>query len=202
LLAVVGLYLLSVRGGWVVSPYDLIVLAGAFMWAVHVHLIAKYAARVGPVRLAMFQFAICGLLSTAVALLFEPISLSGIGDGMWAILYGSFLSVGLAYTLQVVAQRTANPTHAVIIMSLEGAFAALGGWLMLSEMLAPRDLIGAGLMLAGMFISQIFGVVYKLWGVIVTRHRKHEPTPTTTFLMLPLCKIKNHKHGWLGCMST
>lgn len=157
LLAVVGLYLLSVRGGWVVSPYDMVVFAGAFVWAVHVHLIAKYSALVGPVRLALSQFAICGLLSMGVALLFEPISLSGVGDGIWAILYGSFLSVGLAYTLQVVAQRTANPSHAVIIMSLEGAFAALGGWLVLSEVLAPRDIIGAGLMLLGMLISQFFG---------------------------------------------
>jgi len=157
LLAVIGLYLLSVRGGWVVSPYDMIVLAGAFLWAIHVHLIAKYAAPVGPVRLAMLQFAICGFLSLLTALLFEPISLSGIGDGLWAILYGSFLSVGLAYTLQVIAQRDANPSHAVIIMSLEGAFAALGGWLVLSEVLAPRDLLGAGLMLLGMLISQFFG---------------------------------------------
>ena len=157
LLAVIGLYLLSVRGGWVVSPYDMIVLAGAFLWAIHVHLIAKYAAPVGPVRLAMLQFAICGFLSLLTALLFEPISLSGIGDGLWAILYGSFLSVGLAYTLQVIAQRDANPSHAVIIMSLEGAFAALGGWLVLNEILAPRDMIGAGLMLLGMLISQFFG---------------------------------------------
>jgi drug/metabolite transporter (DMT)-like permease len=157
LLAVAGLYLLSVREGWVVSPYDLVVLGGAFVWAVHVHLIARYSALVGPVRLAFSQFLICGLLSLVVAVLFEPITSSGIGDGIWALLYGSFLSVGLAYTLQVVAQRTANPSHAVIIMSLEGAFAALGGWLLLSEVLAPRDLIGAGLMLAGMLISQFFG---------------------------------------------
>jgi len=157
LLAVVGLYLLSVRGDWVVSPYDLVILAGAFMWAVHVHLIARYSALVGPVRLAMAQFAICGLLSLIVAGLFEPINLSGVGDGIWTILYGSFLSVGLAYTLQVVAQRTANPSHAVIIMSLEGAFAALGGWLVLREALAPRDLVGAGLMLVGTLISQFLG---------------------------------------------
>jgi len=157
LLAVVGLYLLSVRGSWEVSPYDLVVLAGAFMWAVHVHLIARYSPRVGPVRLAFAQFTICGLLSLGVAFLFEPIALSGITDGIWTILYGSFLSVGLAYTLQVVAQRTVNPSHAVIIMSLEGAFAALGGWLILNEVLAPRDLAGAGLMLAGMLISQFLG---------------------------------------------
>ena len=157
ILAVIGLYLLSVRGGWVVSPYDMIVLAGAFVWAIHVHLIARYSALVGPVRLAMLQFAICGFLSLLTALVFEPISFSGISDGLWAILYGSFLSVGLAYTLQVVAQRDANPSHAVIIMSLEGAFAALGGWLVLNEILAPRDLLGAGLMLMGMLISQFFG---------------------------------------------
>jgi drug/metabolite transporter (DMT)-like permease len=157
LLAVVGLYLLSVRGGWVVSSYDLIVFAGAFVWAIHVHMIAKYSALIGPVRLAMSQAAICGLLSLIVGVLFEPITLSGVRDGIWTILYGSILSVGLAYTLQVVAQRTANPSHAVIIMSLEGAFAALGGWLILGEVLAPRDLIGAGLMLTGMLISQFFG---------------------------------------------
>lgn len=157
LLAVVGLYLLSVRGGWAVSPYDLIVFAGAFVWAVHVHMIAKYSTLVGPVRLALSQAAICGLLSLVVGIIFEPITLSGVRDGIWTILYGSILSVGLAYTLQVVAQRTANPSHAVIIMSLEGAFAALGGWLILGEVLAPRDMIGAGLMLTGMLISQFFG---------------------------------------------
>lgn len=156
-LAVIGLYLLSVRGGFVVSPYDLVILAGAFVWAVHVHLIARYSARVGPIRLAALQFAICGLLSMLTALIFEPISLSGIIDGIYPILYGSFLSVGLAYTLQVVAQRTANPSHAVIIMSLEGAFAALGGWLVLQEVLTARDLLGCALMLGGTLVSQFLG---------------------------------------------
>jgi len=155
-LAVVGLYLLSVRGGWEASTHDLIVLAGAFAWAIHVHLIAKFAHQVGAIRLAMLQFAICGLLSLLVALVAEPIAIDAIGKGAWAIIYGSFLSVGLAYTLQVVAQRTANPTHAVIIMSLEGVFAALGGWLLLNEELGLRGAIGAGLMLFGTLISQFF----------------------------------------------
>ena len=157
LLAVIGLYLLSVTSGFVVSPYDLIVLAGAFVWAVHVHLIAWYSGKIDPIRLAIFQFAICGLLSAIVALIFEPINLAGIKAGLWPILYGAFLSVGVAYTLQVVAQRTANPSHAVIILSLEGAFAALGGWLILREGLTPRAILGCGLMLMGMFVSQIFG---------------------------------------------
>jgi len=157
LLAAVGLYLLSVRGGFNISPYDLIVLAGAFVWAGHVHLIGRFSGLVGPIRLAILQFAICGFLSTVAALLFESVSLSNIVGGIWPILYGSFLSVGLAYTLQVVAQRTAQPAHAAIILSLEGAFAALGGWLVLHEMLTLRDLAGCVLMLGGMLVSQFVG---------------------------------------------
>lgn len=156
-LAVVGLYFLSVRRGFSVSPYDLIVLAGAFIWAGHVHLIDRYAGQVGPVRLAIFQFAITGVLSGIIALVTEPIELNGIVAGIWPILYGAFLSVGLAYTLQIVAQRRADPAHAAIILSLEGAFAALGGWLILQETLGVRGLVGCGLMLAGTLVSQLVG---------------------------------------------
>lgn len=154
LLAVVGLYLLSVTSGFSISPYDLIVLAGAFVWAGHVHMIDRYADQVGPVRLAIAQFAITGLLSGLVALVFETVTWSSITAGIGPILFGAFLSVGLAYTLQIVAQRTADPTHAAIILSLEGAFAALGGWLVLHEFLSLRGLLGCGLMLAGTLVSQ------------------------------------------------
>ncbi len=70
------------------------------------------------------------------------------------ILYGGLCSVGIAYTLQVVVQKTAHPAHAAIILSLEGAFAVLGGWLILGELLSLRGLIGCALMLAGMIVSQ------------------------------------------------
>ena len=161
ILAVFGLYFLSVRENFSMSLYDLIVLAGAFLWAVHVHLIARYSGKVGPLRLSVFQFAVCGLLSGLVALIFETTTLGSLQDGIWTILYGSFLSVGLAYTLQVVAQRTADPAHAVVILSLEGAFAALGGWLVLGEILSLRDLLGSGLILVGILISQFFGSLRK-----------------------------------------
>ena len=156
-LAVPGLYLLSVQADFTISSYDLVVLGGAFLWAVHVHLITRYAGQVGPLRLAVMQAAVCGILSGLAALLFENISFAGIVDGIWPILYGAFLSVGVAYTLQVVAQRTADPTHAVIILSLESVFAGLGGWIVLQEVLSIRDLIGSGLMLGGIFVSQLFG---------------------------------------------
>jgi drug/metabolite transporter (DMT)-like permease len=157
LLAVAGLYLLSVRGGFSVSPYDLIVLGGAFLWAVHVHLIARYSDQVGPIRLSVLQFAVCGVLSAVTALAFEELSAAGIAGGMGAILYGSFLSVGLGYTLQVVAQRKANPSHAVIILSLEGVFAAIGGWLVLNEVLSIRDGLGCLFIFCGTLVSQFWG---------------------------------------------
>ncbi len=156
-LAVAGLYLLSMRENFTVSGYDLVVLAGAFIWAVHVHLIARYSDRIGPIRLSVFQFSVCGVLSSATALVFETPGLENVTDGLWPILYGSFLSVGLAYTLQVVAQRTADPSHAVVILSMEGAFAALGGWLVLEEILLVRDLVGSGLILIGVLTSQLLG---------------------------------------------
>ena len=161
ILAVSGLYFLSVRENFSMSLYDLIVLAGAFLWAVHVHLISRFSDQVGPLRLSVMQFAVCGLLSVCAAFLFETPSAADIAGGLWPILYGAFLSVGLAYTLQVVAQRTADPTHAVVILSLEGVFAALGGWLVLGEVLSLRDLLGSGLILVGMLISQFFGSLRK-----------------------------------------
>jgi drug/metabolite transporter (DMT)-like permease len=156
-LAVFGLYLLSVRGDLSLSRYDLIVLAGAFAWAVHVLLIARYAAEIGPIRLAVFQFLICGLLSVIAAILFETIVFSDIWQGVWPLLYGSFLSVGVAYTLQVVAQRRADPAHAVVILSLEGVFAALGGWLILGEIFSIREIFGSLLILLGVLVSQFLG---------------------------------------------
>ena len=157
LMAAGGLYLLSVKAGFEISPYDLVVLAGAFVWAGHVHLVDRYGGLVGPLRLSIGQFVVCGALSIIAAIFFEEVNLASLSDGLYPILYGAFLSVGLAYTLQVVAQRTADPSHAVIILSLEGAFAALGGWIVLQEVLTPRDLLGSGLMLAGVLCSQIFG---------------------------------------------
>ena len=156
-LAIPGLYLLSVQANFTISSYDLTVLGGAFLWAVHVHLITRFTEQVGPLRLAVIQAGVCGVLSGIAALIFEPVSFAGILDGLWPILYGAFLSVGIAYTLQVFAQRTADPTHAVVILSLESVFAGLGGWLLLSEIFSVKDLIGSGLMLVGMLVSQLFG---------------------------------------------
>jgi drug/metabolite transporter (DMT)-like permease len=85
----------------------------------------------------------------------EVVTPQGLRAAAIPILYAGLLSTGVAYTLQVVAQRRAHPSHAAIILSLEAVFAAIGGWLMLDEMLNSREFLGCALMLGGMLLSQI-----------------------------------------------
>lgn len=155
ILAAIGLYFLSVREGFTISSGDLLVLISAFLWAGHVHIIGWFSGRIYPIKLACFQFLVCSVLSLIVAVFREVISLEKLLQATVPILYGGLVSVGIAYTLQVVAQKNAHPTHAAIILSLETVFAVLGGWLILGETLALRGLIGCALMLSGMLLSQI-----------------------------------------------
>jgi drug/metabolite transporter (DMT)-like permease len=154
--AATGLYLLSVRQGLSLDRGDALVLAGAFFWAVHVLVIGWWTSRVNAIELAALQFAICSALSLLVAVLFETITPEGITGAAIPILYGGLFSVGIAFTLQVVAQRDAAPTATAILLSLEAVFAALGGWALLGETLSWRGLAGCALMLAGVLTSQLW----------------------------------------------
>ncbi|MDQ7834372.1 MAG: DMT family transporter [Humidesulfovibrio sp.] len=158
LAAAVGLYLLSVNEDFTIAYGDVLELIGAVFWAGHVLLIGRLSPGMDAtdaVKLASAQFAVCSLLSLGVAAATEPMALAGIGAAAVPILYGGLMSVGVAYTLQVVAQRDANPAHAAIILSLEAVFAAVAGYFVLDEVLALRALVGCGLMLGGMLVSQL-----------------------------------------------
>ncbi len=154
-LAAAGLYLLSAAGSLgAVNPGDALVALSAVFWTVHVLLIDRLAKRIDPVKLASGQFAWCSLFSLAVAAAVEPVALSSIRAAALPILYGGLGSVGIAYTLQVVAQKDAPPAHSAIILCLEGVFATAGGVLILSEPLGLRGLAGSALMLGGMLATQ------------------------------------------------
>jgi len=161
-LATAGLYLLSVKGDFTIAYGDLLVLAGAFMWAIHVLIIDRLSPKNSALKIAFIQFAACSLLSFVTAVFVETIQVKNMVDAALPIFYGGCISVGIAYTLQVVAQKNAHPAHASILLSLEAFFAALGGWMMLDELLSPREMTGCAMMLSGMLLSQ-------LWGYIRTR---------------------------------
>lgn len=157
-LAMAGMYLLSVTESMSIGKGDLLVLASAFFWAAHVIVVGKLTrgiAAVDAVILSSIQFATCSLASLAGAVVVEDITLAGLRGGIIPLLYGGLMSVGVAYTLQVVAQRDARPAPAAIILSLEAVFAVLTGWLLLGETLTLQALIGCALMLGGMIWSQI-----------------------------------------------
>lgn len=154
MLAVVGMYLLSITESLTINFGDMLVLIGAFFWAAHVVIIGIMSPKVNALKLALIQYVVCAVLSIIVALAVESNTWDGIFQAAIPILYGGILSVGIAYTLQVIAQKKASPAHAAIILSLEAVFAAIGGWLVLDEQLGYRAIIGCGLMLLGMLVAQ------------------------------------------------
>jgi len=154
-LGIVGLFLLSVTEQLTIGLGDSLVLAGAFFWAGHVILVGWLIKRIDVGTLAFLQFTTCAILSFLTALVVEDIRIDGIVAAAGPILYGGFISVGIAYTLQLIGQRRTPPSHAAVILGLEAVFAAVGGWAILNETLSSRALVGCSLMLAGVIVSQL-----------------------------------------------
>ena len=154
-LAVAGLYLLSITESFTIARGDLFILIGAFFWTIHVLLIGYLARRANPIYIACIQFIVCSILSLLAAVPFETITLPALRAAALPILYSGIFSAGVAFTLQVVCQRTSPPAHAAIVMSLETVFAALSGYLILHERLTPRDLAGCTLMFAALIVVQL-----------------------------------------------
>ncbi|QQO09318.1 DMT family transporter [Breznakiella homolactica] len=147
-----------------INPGDVLIAAGAVFWACHVLVIDRLVKTIDPIILSSAQFAWCSLFSSVTAGLTESVSWGSVFAGIIPILYGGLCSVGIAYTLQAVAQRHAPPAHATIILCLESVFAAVGGVLILSEPLGPRTVAGFALILCGMLATQ--------WDVIAGGFRK------------------------------
>lgn len=153
-LATAGLYFLSVKPGAGIAAGDWLQLGGALLWAVHVLLVGRLTRLHDPLRLSVLQYLVAGLLSLAVALTQESITLTGLEQAAGAIAWGGLLSIGVAYTLQAIVQRDALASHAAVIYSSEGLFSALGGWLVLNEQIGLRGWSGAALLLAAMLLAQ------------------------------------------------
>jgi drug/metabolite transporter (DMT)-like permease len=154
-LSVVGLYFLSVIGPLEVNRGDGLVMICAVVWAIHVVLIGKLAPRVDPLKLGLVQFATVAVISLIGAACTETITPQGLRAAAGAIAYGGLVSVGIAFTLQLVGQRHAPAAHAAILLGLEAVFSAIAAYFVLAETLDSWELFGAALMFAGMLVSQI-----------------------------------------------
>lgn len=154
-LALVGMWLLCVPNGFDgLYLGDVLVFVCAIGYAVHIVIIDRYT-HVDGVRLSRVQLLVSGGLSLVCVALFERPELSLVLAAAIPILYAGVCSDGIAYTFQIIAQKTTDPTVASILMSLESVFAALGGWLILSEALSPVELVGCALVFAAVILAQV-----------------------------------------------
>ena len=154
-IAVVGLYLLSGAGVTEINKGDLLLIGCAFWFAVQITIVDTLGLQLDGVRLNCVQSLISALLSALVMLFTEQVSISAILDCAVPLLYAGILSMGVAYTLQILGQQALEPTQASILMSLESVFALIFGWLLLHERLSPSELLGCGAMFCAVILSQL-----------------------------------------------
>lgn len=152
--ALVGMYLLCMTESFSVSLGDLLVIICAFGYSIHILVIDYFSPRVDGVRMSCIQFFTAGVLAIIPMLLERP-SFESILAAALPILYAGVLSSGVAYTLQVVAQKDTDPTIATLIMSLESVISMLAGWVLLNQALAPRELGGCALVFAAIIVAQL-----------------------------------------------
>lgn len=157
LVSLIGLYFLCWQGTLNVNVGDLFTFGSAVVFAVHIQLIDRLGGNLNSIKLSAIQFGAAAVIACAVMLLFETPNLDGILACWTDILYVAIFSGALGYTLQIVGQKSTDPTLASLIMCLESVFAALGGWLVLGEALSGREILGCALMLSASVIALLPG---------------------------------------------
>ena len=155
LLAVVGLYLLSCLGVTEVNIGDLLIMGCAMAFAVQILCIDHLAAELDGFRLNCIQALTVAVISLPFVLLTETVDMQNLLNCTVPLLFAGVLSMGVAYSLQIVGQKSLEPTTASLIMSLESVFAVLGGWWLLNERMAAHELTGCVLVFAAVVISQL-----------------------------------------------
>lgn len=154
-IAVIGLYFLSCYGVSGVNIGDIYLIGCAIAFAFQIIFVDKYANAVDPLRLNCLQAFLCAIGSAIVMIFTETVTFDGIRSSWWGMCYAGFLSMGAAYTLQILGQKNMEPTLASLIMSLESVVAVLCGALFLHEQLTKWETIGCILVFIAVVLSQI-----------------------------------------------
>lgn len=156
-ISMLGIYLLCFSGdlGGIYLG-DIFMLLCAVAFSVHIITVDKYCFDVGGVRLSMLQFLVCGLISGILSAVFEwgQFTLYDLLKTAPQILYMGVVSSGIGYTLQIIGQKYAEPAVASISMSFESVFAALGGWIILGNILSLKEIVGCFFMFAAIILAQ------------------------------------------------
>ena len=156
LLCIIGVYFLSDFSNSVILIGDSLVILCSVFWALHIIFAGKFMEKFDiPIFFASLQAILVGMYSLLFALLFEEINLTNILLENYSIIYAGFLSGGIAFTLQMYAQKNIEEAPAAIIYSLEGVFAALAGWIILNQMLDFSNILGCFIILIAVILSQI-----------------------------------------------
>lgn len=155
-IAVVGFYLLCIKGDFSLEFSDALVLLCAVVFTTHILVIDRFSPRCDGVRMSCVQFAVVTVVSLVCAIFFEqPVSLDGITSAIGPILMLGIGSSGIAYTLQIVAQSNLNPTVASIVMSLESVFGVVGSAIFLGETMSTREYFGCAIVFTAVVLSQL-----------------------------------------------
>lgn len=155
-LAVVGMYLLCMKdGSFTIERADIMLLLCALAFSVHILVVDYFSPKVDGVKMSCIQFFVCGVLSAVGMLFTETPDISNIQAAWLPLVYAGLLSCGVGYTLQIVGQKGINPVIASLIMSLESVISALAGWVILGQVLSPKEILGCVLMFVAIIITQI-----------------------------------------------
>lgn len=153
--AVGGLYLLCIKENFSIESSDLLILVCAIIFALHIMFIDHFAPHVDGIQLSCAQFLVAGIISAAASAICESFSWSDIAGCIWPILYVGIFSSGVAYTLQILAQRNSDPTVVSILLSLESVFSVIFGAIILGDTLSGREYAGCALMLTAVVLAQL-----------------------------------------------
>lgn len=154
-LAVVGMFLLSISDDWTIGYGDILLLVGAVFWALHIIVIDEHVQDIYSLRFSSIQFAVVAFLAAIFAVIFEDVSVSDLRNSIVPILYTGICSTGIAYTCQAIGQKNADPTYAAIILSTESVFSAIGGAIILNEVMLLRGYVGCVLIFIGIVVTQL-----------------------------------------------
>ena len=155
LISMIGLYLLCITENFSIGKGDLLVLFCAFFFAIHILLIDYFSPKVNGVKMSCIQFFVAGIISVLPMAFFENPTINSILSAWAPILYAGVLFCGVAYTLQIVAQKNTDPTVASLLLSLESVFAVISGWFILSESLSFKELTGCALVFIAIILAQL-----------------------------------------------